>query len=162
MLTKLLMGGASNIIAHRFKSLLDKYMSYSRGLVNYLKSCIYGWNASAQTLHSIANTFGVPCKLDWGHFSYLGMPVSAGNMKAAVWNTIIDKMKRKVQQWGTSWLNPAQRLILLKSGLSSLPLYQFSLLQAPASFFFCHKVEAILPHFLRQGGNERKKYNLTN
>lgn len=38
----LLMGGASYIITCRFKTLLDKYMSYSEGMVNYLKSCIYG------------------------------------------------------------------------------------------------------------------------
>ena len=70
-------------------------------------------------------------------------------------------MKRKVQQWGSLWINPAGRLTLLKSGLSSLPLYQFTLLRAPASFH--HKVEAILRHFLWQGGKtERKKYNLIN
>ena len=40
----LLIGGASTTIAKRFKSLLDKYMSYSGGMVNNLKSCIYGWN----------------------------------------------------------------------------------------------------------------------
>ena len=92
----LLMGGASNIIARRFKTLLDRYMSYSGGMINYLKICIYGWNATAQTLQSIASIFGVSCKLDWGHFSYLGMPVSVGSLKVEVWDTIINKMKRKV------------------------------------------------------------------
>ena len=58
------MGGASNIIARRFKTLLDKYVSYSEGMVNDLKSCIYGLNTFAQTLHNFAITFGVPCKLD--------------------------------------------------------------------------------------------------
>ena len=157
----LLMGAASNIIGSHFKTVLDRYMSYSRGMINHLKSYIYGWNATTQTLRSIASIFGVPCKLDWGNFSYLGMPVSVGSMKAEVWDTIIDKMKRKVQQWGSLWLNPAGRLILLKSGPSSLPLYQFTLLRALTSFH--HKVEAILRHFLWQGGKtERKKYNLIN
>ena len=119
----LLMGGASNIIARRFKTLLDRYMCYSGGMINFLKSCIYGWNTTAHTLQSIASIFGVPCKLDWGHFTYLGMPVSVGSLKAKVWDTIIDKMKRKVQHWGSLWLNPAGHLILLKSSLSSLPLY---------------------------------------
>jgi len=39
-----------------------------------------------------------------------------------------------VQQWGTLWLNLAGRLILLKSAITSLPLYRFSLYQAPAIF----------------------------
>lgn len=130
----LLIGGASITIARQFKALLDKYMSYSGGMINHLKSCIYGWHASTQTLHNIANIFGVPCKLNWAHFNYLGMPVSIGPLKAEIWDKIIDKMKRKVQHCGSTWLNPVGRLVLLKSGLSSLPLYQFTLMQAPSTF----------------------------
>jgi len=92
----LLIGGASTTIAKRFKSLLDKYMSYSSGMVNNLKSCIYGWNTIVQVLHNIANIFGVTCKYDWTHYSYLGMPVSAGPLRAEVWDTVVEKMKRKV------------------------------------------------------------------
>lgn len=121
-------------------------MNYLGGMINHLRSCIYGWNTTAQNLHNIANIFGVPCKLDWEHFTYLGMPVSIGPLKAEVWDTIIDKTKRKVQQWGSTWLNPAGCLVLLKSGLSSLPLYQFTLMQAPAIFH--NKMEIILHHFL--------------
>eukprot|EP00253_Pinus_taeda_P010059 PITA_10059 len=155
----LLIGGASAIIARRFKSLLDKFMRYSRGMINHFKSCIYGWNASAQTLQSTASIFGVPCKLNWDHFSYLGMPVSIGNARPDVWELTLDKMKRKVQKWGTTWLNPARQLVLLKSGLSSLPLYQFSLAQAPTSFH--HKMDSVLRFLLWQGGkNERRKFNL--
>eukprot|EP00253_Pinus_taeda_P006959 PITA_06959 len=157
----LLLGGASTIISRRFKSLLDKFMRYSGGKINYLKSCIYGWNVSAQTIHNIANTFGVPCKLDWDSFSYLGMLVTSGKAKTGVWDLMLDKMKRKIQRWGTSWLNPAGRQVLLKSGLSSLPLYQFSLAHAPASFH--QKMDSILRYFLWQGGkNEKKKFNLVN
>jgi len=92
----LLIRGASITIARRFKVLLDKFMDYSGGLVNQQKSFIYGWNTSAQVLHNIAATFEVTCNYDWNHFSYLGIPVSAGPLRAEVWDTIIDKMKRKV------------------------------------------------------------------
>jgi len=86
------------------------------------------------------------------------MPVSVGPLKSEVWDTIIDKMKRKVQQWGSFWLNPVGHLILLKSSLSYLPLYQFTLLQALASFH--HRAKAILHHFLLQG-EEMKERNTT-
>jgi len=89
------------------------------------------------------------------------MLVSAGPLKAEVWDTVIDKMKRKVQQWGSMWLNLAGHLILLKSGISSLHLYQFSLHQAPAPFHY--KMEVVLRQFLWQGGkNDKKKFNLVN
>eukprot|EP00253_Pinus_taeda_P017214 PITA_17214 len=157
----LLLGGATTIIARRFKSLLDKFMRYSGGKINYLKSCIYGWNVSPQMIHNISNTFGVPCKLDWDCFSYLGMPVTIGKEKTGVWDLTLDKMKRKLQRWGTLWLNPAGRQVLLKSGLSCLPLYQFSLAHAPASFH--RKMDSILRFFLWQGSkNEKKKFNVVN
>lgn len=92
----LLIGGASITIAHHFKTLMDKYMSYSGGMINHLKSYIYGWHATTQTLHNIGNTFGVPCKLNWECFTYLGMPVRIRPLKAEIWDTIIGKMKRKV------------------------------------------------------------------
>eukprot|EP00253_Pinus_taeda_P017097 PITA_17097 len=37
----LLLGGAATIIARRFKSLLDKFMRYSGGQINHLKSCLW-------------------------------------------------------------------------------------------------------------------------
>eukprot|EP00253_Pinus_taeda_P022073 PITA_22073 len=112
----LLIGGASTTIAKRFKALLDQFMECSGGEINYQKSCIYSWNITTQTAHSIANIFGVAHKANWDHFTYLGMPVSMGSLKANTWNEILDKVKRKIHQWGTQWLNPAGRIILLKSG----------------------------------------------
>eukprot|EP00253_Pinus_taeda_P020426 PITA_20426 len=155
----LLIGGASTTIARRFKKLLDQFMDYSGGKVNQAKSSIYGWNTANHIIHSIASIFGVPSRLTWNHFSYLGMPVSLGPLKADTWNEILDKIERKVQQWGTMWLNPAGRLILLKSGITSLPIYCFSLYHAPAVFH--QKMERILRHFLWQGGKTNKnKFNL--
>eukprot|EP00253_Pinus_taeda_P003328 PITA_03328 len=155
----LLIGGASTTIAKRFKALLDKFMEFSGGEINYQKSCIYSWNISTQTAHSIANIFGVAHKVNWDHFTYLGMPVSMGSLKANTWNEILDKVKRKIQQWGTQLLNPAGRIILLKSGISSLPLYRFTLYQAPASFHY--KLETAIRNFLWQGGKkEKNRFNL--
>eukprot|EP00253_Pinus_taeda_P010145 PITA_10145 len=155
----LLIGGASTTIARRFKTLLDQFMEYSGGAVNFHKSCIYSWNISNHTAHSIASIFGVTHRANWDHFTYLGMPFSLGPLKEATWNEIIDKVKRKVQQWGTQWLNPVGRIILLKSGISSLPLYRFTLYQAPDIFH--HKLEVALRNFLWQGGKkEKNRFNL--
>eukprot|EP00253_Pinus_taeda_P012579 PITA_12579 len=142
----LLMGGASINIARRFKNILDQFMDYSGGKVNQVKSCIYGWNVSNLTIHSIDSELGVSYKLNWSHFTYLGMLVSMGPLKADTWNEILNK----IQQWGSMWLNLAGHLVLLKSGLTSLPIYRFSLHQAPMTFH--QKMERVLRHFLWQGG----------
>ena len=96
-------------------------MQYSGGQINHLKSSIYGWNAIANTIHNIVQIFGVSYKLNWSQFNYLGMSVCNGPLKTQVWNNIVDKMNKKIQQWGTNWLNLAGRVILLKEVLSALP-----------------------------------------
>lgn len=157
----LLMGGASITIARRFKKILDQFMAFSSGMINQVKSCVYGWNASHHTIHSIASILRVSHKLEWNNFTYLGMPVGIGPLKTDTWSGILDKIKRKIQHWGSMWLNPAGRLVLLKSGLISLPIYRFSLIQAPMAVH--HKMEKALRHFLWQGGKaEKKKFNLVN
>eukprot|EP00253_Pinus_taeda_P017813 PITA_17813 len=88
----LLMGGASITIARRFKKILDQFMEYSGGKVNQVKSCIYGWSVSNLTIHSIASELGVSYKLNWSHFTYLGILVSVGPLKADTWNEILDKI----------------------------------------------------------------------
>eukprot|EP00253_Pinus_taeda_P010445 PITA_10445 len=92
----LLMGGASITIARCFKKILNQFMEYSGGKINQVKSCIYKWNVSNLTIHSIASTLEVSYKLNWSHFTYLGMPVSMGPLKADTWNEILDKIQRKI------------------------------------------------------------------
>lgn len=68
-------------------------------------------------------------------------------------------MKKKIQQWGKTWLNLARRVILLKAILSNLPLYNFSLIQVPISIH--NKLEKILRQLIWQGGkSDKKKFSL--
>lgn len=60
------------------------------------------------------------------------MPIFKQNLKVEVWSETIDKMKRKLQQWGTQWLNLDGRVIVIKSILSVLLIHQYAILQALA------------------------------
>lgn len=87
------------------------------------------------------------------------MPVSNILLGNEVWNITLDMMKRKILQWGASWFKMVGHLVLIKYVLSALPLYHFSLLQAPVSIH--NKMEIILRDFLWQGGKqEKRKFNL--
>jgi hypothetical protein len=50
----LFLGGASIIIASRFKSILDSFLDASGGAVNNIKSQIYGWHTSPRVMCAIA------------------------------------------------------------------------------------------------------------
>ena len=69
--------------------------------------------------------------VSWDSFNYLGVPIVKTKSKSSDWNPIVEKIKRKILGWGTTWLNLAGKVVLVKAVLNSYLLYQCSLLLAP-------------------------------
>ena len=44
---------------------------------------------------------------------------------------LMDKLKARIMAWGATWLNKAGKTILINYVLTSLPVYQASILLAP-------------------------------
>jgi len=80
-------------------------------------------------------------------------------MKTKIWTKQIEKMKNKIQCWGMRWLNMIGRVIVIKSLLAALTIYQYAIIMASTS---AHKqMELILRIFMWQGGKqENKKFSL--
>jgi len=60
----LLLGGASQIMANRFKLVLDQYGEALRGIINKNKSQVYAWNIKASTLLRISSVLLFPFSVD--------------------------------------------------------------------------------------------------
>ena len=73
---------------------------------------------------------------------------------------IMEKIKRKIMNWGAIWLNLAGKVVIIKAVLNSLLLYQCSLLLAPV--IVLNQIEGLIRTFLWQGGNNggSKKFAL--
>lgn len=67
-------------------------------------------------IHSI---FG--CKLDQFPIKYLGVPIRRGKLKKSYWYPIIDRIKRKLEDWKARYLSLGGRIILINSVPSSTP-----------------------------------------
>jgi len=95
-------------------------------------------------------------KTQWDSFKYLGIPISKSAPKSALWLPLIDKLKTRINSWGASWLNLVGKLVLIESILSSILIYQCSILLAPARFL--SKIKSLLRCFMWEGGknNENK------
>eukprot|EP00253_Pinus_taeda_P024961 PITA_24961 len=130
----LLLGGASINSASSFKKELDIYKEASGSKINYSKSTIYGWNCSAKILADIARLPEMKICQDWESFKYLGIPIFRSIPKVSHWTPLLDKLKLRIHAWGASWLNTAGKIILIKSVLTSMPLFQHSILLAPKTF----------------------------
>jgi hypothetical protein len=90
---KLLLGGASTLIARKFKQELDLYKEASGSKFNYRKSQIFGWNFSPREMVEISRILEIEGKTQWDSFKYLGMPISKSSPNLAHWLPLIDKMK---------------------------------------------------------------------
>ena len=109
----LLLGGASQIIAHRFKSEINRYCLASGSKINLRKSQIYGWNINPRDMLDIPWVFNMDGAVSWESFSYLGVPIFITKSKSSAWSHIVDKIKRKIIGWGTAWLNLPGKVILI-------------------------------------------------
>ena len=92
----------------------------------------------------------------WDSFKYLGIPIFKVAPRVAHWLPLLDKLKLWIHAWGATWLNLEWKVVLLKSVLTSLPIYQNSILLAPKSITI--KIDTLLRRFLWEGRrkNERK------
>jgi hypothetical protein len=148
----LLLGASSPIITRRFKKLLDKFLIAFGGKINCSKSKIYCWNISGHLQGEISIIFGFPLLVSWKYFKYLGMPIFLNSSIWQAWQEIMDKLAGRIQSWGARWLNPRGKIVLLKSVLSSLTIFQCAGLLPPRGML--EKISKHLRSFLWEGGTK--------
>jgi hypothetical protein len=66
----------------------------------------------------------------------------------------VDKIKTRIQAWGASKLNLAGKLVLLKSVLASIPIYQRSIMLTPSGCI--RQIESLVRIFLWKGGHQNE------
>ena len=66
-----------------------------------------------------------------GHLptTYLGLPLGAAHKSVALWDSIEEKMHKRLALWKRNFISKGGRITLIKSTLASLPLYQMSLVR---------------------------------
>ncbi|XP_071713115.1 uncharacterized protein [Rutidosis leptorrhynchoides] len=122
--------GMEKIKCKKSPQYILKCFELASGLkVNLQKSCLYGVGVSSAEVDVLARLMG--CQAGKFPFIYLGLPIGAKMKKLCDWAPVIDKFKKKLSEWKMKTLSYGGRLTLLKSVLSSLPLYYFSLFRAP-------------------------------
>ena len=65
-------------------------------------------------------------------FVYLGLPIDGDSRKLSFWKPVFDRIVARLSSWNNKYLSFGGRLVLLKSALSSLPVYFLSFFKAPA------------------------------
>jgi hypothetical protein len=152
----LLMGVPTVKEARAIRCVLDIYKEASGTIINLSKSQFFFFNTPIHVQRNIARILGfqrasLPSK-------YLGAPL----IDKAIWNTswqeLLEKLETKLINWTHRFLTLPGRILLIKSVLSSMPLYLFSVLAAPKGIL--KKLRTLQRTFLWGGATKEKKWAL--
>ena len=90
--------------------------------------------------------------------TYLGLPLGAKFKDRAIWNSILERMERRLTSWKQLYLSKGGKITLIKSTLSSLPTYFLSLFPIPVDIAI--RIERLRTNFLWGGIDESPKFLL--
>jgi len=121
--------------------------------VNFHKSLLTGINVSASWLSEAALLMN--CRVGAFPFVYLGLPIGGDPRKLDFWRPILNSIKSRLSNWKSQFLSFGGRLILLKSVLSSLPVYFLSFFKAPTVII--SSIESLFKIFFWGGGEVVRK-----
>ena len=109
-------------------------------------------------VESLASELG--CRVGALPTMYLGLPLGAPHRALGVWDSIEERFRKRLSSWKRQYISKGGRLTLIRSTLSSLPIYFLSLFRMPKSV--CARLEKIQRDFLWGGGNLDRKPHLVN
>ena len=91
---------------------------------------------------------------DWP-ILYLGLPLGGNPKACGFWNSVVERISRRLDGWKKAYLSFEGRITLIHSCLSHIPSYFLSLFKIPASM--AAKIERLQRDFLWSGVGEGKR-----
>jgi len=116
--------------------------------VNFNKSLLVGINIADSWLSEAASVLN--CKVGKIPFVYLGLPIGGNSRRLSFWDPVVNRIKSRLSGWNSRFLSFSGRLILLKTVLTSLPIYALSFFKAPSGII--SSIESLLNKFFRGEG----------
>ena len=129
------------------RALLLLFEEISGLKVNFTKSMLTGVNIPDTWLSEAASVMN--CRRGSIPFVYLGLPIGGDSRKLSFWKPVVDRIVSRLSSWNHKFLSFGGRLVLLKSVLSSLPVYFLSFFKAPAGII--SSIESIFKIFFWGG-----------
>ena len=93
------------------------------------------------------------CNIGSLPMTYLGLPLGAKHKALGVWDSIEKRYRKRLAAWKTRYISKGGRITLIRSTLSSLPIYHLSLFRMPQKV--CAGLERIFKGSFSGGGGER-------
>ncbi|KAK4384505.1 hypothetical protein Sango_3053800 [Sesamum angolense] len=91
--------------------------------------------------------------------TYLGAPLYKGNKRKVLYENLIDKVRNRISGWENCHLYYGERLLLIKTVLSSMPIYLLQVLNPPVSTI--QKLVRLFARFFWGSTTEQRKIHWT-
>ncbi|KAL0700618.1 hypothetical protein Bca4012_056740 [Brassica carinata] len=115
---------------HNLLNILNTYQRASGQEINYKKSAIaFSKGTPSNLQENLSRNFGIT-KLG-GFGKYLGLPDHIGRKRKEVFEYLVQRVKGKIENWYSKFLSPADKEVLLKAVITSLPTYTMSCFLLP-------------------------------
>ena len=126
------------------KAILRVFELTSGLKVNFHKSKLAGIKVGRGSLETYMKTLN--CGEMQVPFKYLGLQVGGNPRRAQFWDPVVDKIQARLSAWKGRRLSLAGRVCLVKSVLTSIPLFYLSVFKAPSSV--CKRIFSIQRRFI--------------
>ena len=97
--------------------------------INFHKSELYCFGKAMNEQQQCRNIFG--CELGSLPFKYLVIPIHYRKLLNKEWKPVEDRFERKLGSWVAKMLSYGDRLVLIISVLTSLPMFILSFFEIP-------------------------------
>ena len=111
---------------------------------------------TVDNVEELASELG--CKVGSLPTPYLGLPLGAKHKALGVWDSIEERFRKRLASLKIQYISKGGRATLIRSTLSSLPIYYLSLFRMPQKV--CAILERIQRQFLWGGSDHEKKISL--
>ncbi|GAU48973.1 hypothetical protein TSUD_245640 [Trifolium subterraneum] len=120
----LLLGTKSWANVRALRAVLVLFETMSGLKVNFNKSMLVGVNIPDSWLGEAASA--LCCRVGKIPFLYLGLPIGGDPRRLSFCEPVLTRLKSRLSRWKSRFLSFGGRLVLLKSVLTSLPVYVLS------------------------------------
>jgi hypothetical protein len=134
------------------KVILRVFGEASRLVTNFSKCSFTPITCGGQEIQFVQQLF--PCSMVQFPCKYLGLPLSVQKLPKAVFYSLIEAIADRLPGWKASLIHSAGRTTLVKTVLSSIPIYLQIVLHCPK--WVIKAIETILQGFLWKGRNDIK------
>jgi hypothetical protein len=143
--------------ALNMKLILSIFEQLSGLKINFHKIEIFCFGKAKDHEVFYSQLFG--CAMRKYPFRYLGLPMHTRKLSNKDWQTIENRIEKKLSGWKGKMLSVGGRLVLINSVLSSLPMFMMSFFELPKGV--PENIDCFRSRFYWQNDQHKRKYRLS-